>query len=102
VPEAEGTIPAILSWASERPPWQQDALRRLMVQGELSEADKAELMGMVRQWAGLSVSGTIAAARPLVATDFPSTSAGETVLRLVSLKDLAGPRRQLLLLTSDN
>lgn len=90
MPEAEGTIPAILSWASERPPWQQDALRRLVVRGELSEADKAELMEMVRQWAGLSVSGTVAAARPLAATDFPSASAGETVLRLVSLKDLAG------------
>lgn len=90
MPGPEGTIPAILSWASERPLWQQDALRRLVVQGALSDADKAELMGMVRQWAGLPVPGTVAAAHPLSATDFLSTGTGEAALRLVSLKDLEG------------
>ena len=90
MPEIEETISSILSWSAERPLWQQDALRRLVVQGELSDADKAELIGMVRQWVGLPVSGVVAAARRLETTDFPSTGTGEAVLGLVSLKDLAG------------
>lgn len=59
VPEEEGTIPAVLSWASELPLWHQDALRRLVVQGGLSEADKAELVGIVLQWAEFLVSGAV-------------------------------------------
>lgn len=90
MPEVEGTIASILSWSADRPLWQQDALRRLVVQGELSPTDKAELMGMVRQWVGLTVLGTVAEPRSLVASDFPSSGSCDAVLRLVSLKELTG------------
>ena len=29
----------ILEWSSDRPPWQRDALRRLVLNGELSDED---------------------------------------------------------------
>src|SRR5258708_6030230 len=37
---------AILQWSQDRPTWQRDALRRLITNGSLSEADFKELTGI--------------------------------------------------------
>ena len=45
----------LLSWAARRPAWQQDALRRLALQGELTAEDLSALRLQIEQEAGLSV-----------------------------------------------
>ena len=45
----------LLSWAAGRPAWQQDALRRLALQGELTADDLSALRLQIEQEAGLSV-----------------------------------------------
>ncbi|MEK0265964.1 hypothetical protein QT383_06600 [Stenotrophomonas rhizophila] len=44
----------VLAWAKNLPPWRQDALRRLCVQGSLSEADLDEILDLVKQHHGIS------------------------------------------------
>lgn len=60
----EGNIPTsslekIVEWAERLPPWQSDAIRRLLTQGELSETDKAELMTMLKQSYGLTTTNPL-------------------------------------------
>ena len=45
----------LLAWAASRSPWQQDALRRLATQGELTADDLSALRLQIEQAAGLSV-----------------------------------------------
>ena len=42
----------LLDWARGRPPWQQDALRRLALHGELTTDDLAALQLHIQQVAG--------------------------------------------------
>ena len=37
-------LEVILEWSAERPPWQRDALRRIVTQDEVTEQDLAELL----------------------------------------------------------
>src|ERR1035437_3881025 len=48
----------ILKWSTERPIWQQDALRRLVVKGELSAADLSELLAICKRQHGLTDSNS--------------------------------------------
>lgn len=43
----------ILIWSRDRPPWQRDALRRIVVKGELNETDLAELVLIAKEQRGL-------------------------------------------------
>ena len=90
MPEPAGTIESILAWSKQLPLWQQDALRRLIVQRGLSSQDKAELKGMALKWAGLPVVGTGVEPCPLAAGHFPSEGTGGAVLKLLAIKELAG------------
>lgn len=47
IPQKE-LLPEILEWSQLRPDWQRDALRRLVVQGELSETDLKELTSICK------------------------------------------------------
>ncbi|MEE8370078.1 MAG: hypothetical protein V3S00_04840 [Dehalococcoidia bacterium] len=44
----------LLAWATGRPDWQQDALRRLAQNGELTEDDLSELRLQIEALAGLT------------------------------------------------
>lgn len=44
----------ILTWSGSLPSWQQDALRRLVTQGSLSDADVDDLTAMARRQAGIA------------------------------------------------
>ena len=46
----------LLAWAAGRSPWQQDALRRLATQGELTANDLSALRLQIEQAAGLPVT----------------------------------------------
>lgn len=45
-------IDDILAWSKSLSPWRQDCLRRLAVSNDLTDADQAELLAMVRSAAG--------------------------------------------------
>jgi len=66
---------AILSWAKDRPVWQQDALRRLATQETLSPADDQELMGILYRAVQLPTQQPAIAVRPLTAPDLGYTPA---------------------------
>jgi hypothetical protein len=44
----------ILTWSADRPPWQRDALRRLVVDGELSDDDISVLTEIFKGDHGLA------------------------------------------------
>jgi energy-coupling factor transporter ATP-binding protein EcfA2 len=46
-------LQAILEWSKDRPLWQRDALRRLILNGDLSEGDIAELTSICKATQGL-------------------------------------------------
>lgn len=44
----------VLAWSGRLPPWRQDALRRLCVQGDWNEADLGEILDLAKQHHGVS------------------------------------------------
>src|ERR1044072_7420438 len=78
----------ILDWSSDRPPWQRDALRRLVTQGELEgPREYFELRDLCKARYGLSEKRQ---ADPLAAKHLPPPGAGCTPVSLVSLTHHAG------------
>ena len=76
----------IVSWAKRLPEWQGDAVRRLVVSGELSEDDERELFAMMLEEHGISdPERTAPKPQPLRRSDFSgSSSAGPvTVLEAI-------------------
>ena len=88
--EPTGVIESILAWSSARPDWQQDALRRLMVQGGLTPADKAELLLLAWSWAGIPVTSLLPETSPLRESHFPVRGSGEPIIRLTALREVKG------------
>ena len=50
-------IEALLAWSAKQSLWQQDALRRLALSPELSDADKASVLANIKQEHGIEQSG---------------------------------------------
>src|SRR6185369_6525919 len=63
----------ILTWSKDRPPWQRDALRRLVVAGELSETDITALTEICKSGHGLAEPQDVV---PLASEHVPDTSSG--------------------------
>ncbi len=62
----------ILKWSEERPAWQQDALRRIVIQNKINEADLAELERLCRSKHGVDLSLEPAVkVNPLAAVHLP-------------------------------
>src|SRR4051794_19714772 len=74
----------ILAWSIKLPSWQRDALRRIVCNCQLEEADYHELTGLCRQQRGL-LQEPSTPLRPLAATDLPGTSAATGAISLLSL-----------------
>jgi energy-coupling factor transporter ATP-binding protein EcfA2 len=83
-------IDEITKWAStELPPWQSDAVRRLLTQDSLSATDEQELLLMLKAPYGLLVSGgTSPTPQPLVPASIPGTQASSQRVTLLAMKDL--------------
>jgi len=52
--EKATVLEEILEWSQDRPAWQRDALRRLVVNGELSEGDIRDLSEICKSAYGLA------------------------------------------------
>jgi energy-coupling factor transporter ATP-binding protein EcfA2 len=82
----------ILAFSRTRDPWQQDVIRRLFTQGELSERDLQEALGMLKAQYGL-VNGTPPAPVPLSEVHVPRLPTGDTKILLNSLGNLVNANR---------
>lgn len=77
----------ILDWSADRPPWQRDALRRLVVQGVLSEPDIANLTEFCKARHGLAGKAT---PEPLDSKHIPQLGEASKPVSLLSLTHHAG------------
>lgn len=75
----------LLKWAEkELKPWQSDAVRRLFKQHELSQADYAELLALLKQSKGIPVENA-PGLQPLTKESLPKVSTDASVLTLTQL-----------------
>lgn len=72
----------ILEWSYDRPTWQRDALRRLLVNGELSDDDIGALTDICKSAYGLAEQADIA---PLTKDHVPSNTASSAPVSLLSI-----------------
>lgn len=72
----------ILDWSQDRPNWQRDALRRLVLNGELSDDDIRDLSAICKSTHGLAEPQEVA---PLVNDHVPDRGAGSAPVALVSI-----------------
>lgn len=79
----------VLAWASRLPPWRQDALRRLCVQGEWDDVDLDEILDLAKQHHGLGSALDPAPQPILFARDhFPAEAVQDVAVVLTSLHTL--------------
>lgn len=72
----------LLEWSQDRPAWQRDALRRLVLRGELSDSDIRELTDICKSAHGLAEPQDMA---PLSKEHVPNTPASGAPVSLVSI-----------------
>ena len=72
----------ILEWSQDRPAWQRDALRRLVLNGELSDDDIRDLSEISKSAHGLADQQDVI---PLAAGHIPDTGAGSGQVTLLSI-----------------
>lgn len=79
----------VLPWADRLPPWRQDALRRLCVQGGWTEADLDEILDLAKQHHGIS-SEIEPTPQPIrfAADHFPAEANQDRTVALKSLHTL--------------
>lgn len=79
----------ILVWADRLPPWRQDALRRLCVQGDWNEADLDEILDLAKQHHGIDSALDPTPHPVLFAADhFPAEANQDGIVALTSLHTL--------------
>lgn len=84
---AINVLSEILTWSADRPLWQRDALRRMITQGDLKEADYLELTEFCKSTHGLRGKMT---PEPLEAKHLPASGAASKPVSMKSLTHLAG------------
>ena len=77
----------ILDWSTDRPNWQRDALRRLVVQGELQKSDIEELAALCKERHGLADK---VESEPLAKQHLREPEAAATPVALTSLTHHSG------------
>lgn len=80
-PSIRAVLGDLLAWSADRPAWQRDALRRLVVHGELTAADIDELYQICTG----SAEGV-----PLDAIHIAPAAATANAVRLLSIADVVG------------
>ena len=72
---------SLLTWSEDKPDWQRDALRRIAVNGPLTEADQEAIHDRLRHAHGIAVEGDVACT-PLTPDHLPpdADAVGPTIL----------------------
>jgi hypothetical protein len=86
---AMSALHSILNWSVTRPDWQRDALRRIVAQGTLQEADLNELGSLCRaKHNAVQSNGPAIACQPLTANHLPPPPGAESSVILLALANL--------------
>ena len=80
--EIVSVLKEILEWSQDRPAWQRDALRRLVLNGELSDDDIRDLSEICKSAHGLADQQDVI---PLAAGHVTDTGAGSGQVTLLSI-----------------
>ncbi|MBO9352864.1 AAA family ATPase [Bordetella petrii] len=79
----------VLAWASRLPPWRQDALRRLCVQGEWDDVDLGEILDLAKQHHGIgSALDPAPQPIPFARDHFPAEAVQDAAVVLTALHTL--------------
>ncbi|WP_428031411.1 hypothetical protein [Ancylobacter sp.] len=81
----------ILEWSAGRPLWQQDALRRIVERGKLSQDDVVQLAGLCLK--GRGAQGIALEAVPLAAAHLPQGAGAGAAVSIVSIAGVTGVNR---------
>jgi energy-coupling factor transporter ATP-binding protein EcfA2 len=81
-------LETILEWSKDRPLWQRDALRRIIANGRLTDADIGELVDLCKQGKG-APAGALKAV-PLEKANLPANPGQTAAISLVSIADVTG------------
>lgn len=82
------TISEIVKWAEGLPEWQSDVLRRLFINGELSEAEKQEVIDIAKNSAGIVLKPLPPVAVPFTAVHAPGQTTSTDVTYLKTIRDV--------------
>jgi len=80
------TFDDLIAWSEKLPPWQRDALRRVL-SGDISPTDIAELATLAKAAQGFAAPGA-PAPRPASKDDVPPSAGSECPVSLLSLRDI--------------
>lgn len=84
----KSVLETILSWSRQRPSWQRDALRRIVVQGKPNDASLLEIAALCKK--GRGANGIELEAVPLAPEHLPTKPVNDDALRLHSIKNVVG------------
>lgn len=90
---ASEPIDDIVAWSNTLSTWRQDCLRRLALADDLSNSDQVELLGMIKQVAGLSVAEAPPTPIPFTKAHFHGGS--HTPIVLKGIANVVGVNRLL-------
>ena len=85
-------IDAILKWTSKQPDWQKDALRRIAVSPDLTDADASAILANLQNSKGLPRKGE-ATLQPLTEDHLQSDAAKAALVRLCSIGNVKNANR---------
>jgi hypothetical protein len=81
-----------LEWSSSLKPWQQDALRRIVIKGSLSPQDEEEVIKILKSEHGIPCSDPLPRPAPLEQGHMP-TSATQATLHLLGISNIQNANR---------
>jgi energy-coupling factor transporter ATP-binding protein EcfA2 len=82
-----GVLSRIVEWSKGLPDWQSDAVRRILVNNDLTDKDEKELLAMLKKTKGIEdPSNPAPSPTPLRASDVPSPSDSTSVVVLKSIQ----------------
>lgn len=81
-------LETILDWSKDRPLWQRDALRRIIANGRLTDADIGELVDLCKQGKGAPIGALKAV--PLEKAHLPANPGQTAAVSLLSIADVTG------------
>jgi energy-coupling factor transporter ATP-binding protein EcfA2 len=87
-PPAKSVLEIIFDWSKQRPLWQRDALRRIILGGTLNDADIAELVILCKKEKG--GEGILISPVPLAENDLPANPGAGEAITLSSLAEVSG------------
>jgi hypothetical protein len=76
----------ILNWSNGLPPWQSDAVARLLLRGSLSSEDEADLFALLKLSQGIPDPGG-RIPKPLTEAQIPHPAEGSTEIKLLAIKN---------------